>query len=215
MFKNLNKRLYTSVFLILLLIVIFIYKPILIFFLLIIGNLSIIEFSQIVKKIFKNAFYRLIFNSVFIIYIFLISIIFFIFSNFLISKIILFILVVCCIASDTGGYIFGNFFKGPKLTKISPNKTIIGAAGSLILTVSILQLIYFYFYSKLNLDVVLIGLIVSLACQIGDIFFSYLKRKAKVKDTSNFLPGHGGILDRIDGVLVAVPVGLILLSVLY
>lgn len=215
MFKNLNKRLYTSVFLILLLIVIFIYKPILIFFLLIIGNLSIIEFSQIIKKIFKNAFYRLIFNSVFIIYIFLISIIFFIFSNFLISKIILFILIVCCIASDIGGYIFGNFFKGPKLTKISPNKTIIGAVGSLILTVSILQLIYFYFYSKLNLDVVLIGLIVSIACQIGDIFFSYLKRKAKVKDTSNFLPGHGGILDRIDGVLVAVPVGLILLSVLY
>ena len=130
------------------------------------------------------------------------------FKNFL------FIILISCAASDIGGYIFGKIFRGPKLTKLSPNKTISGSFGSIIFSIVILQIIIFQFSSELSVDIMLIGLFVSIACQIGDIFFSYLKRKAKFKDTGNFLPGHGGILDRIDGIILGVPTGLIASKIL-
>ena len=102
---------------------------------------------------------------------------------------------------------FGKYFGGKKLTKISPNKTISGSIGSFVL--SFLLVIFLKIIGLLNLNthVVFYVFATCLACQLGDIFISYLKRKAKVKDTSNILPGHGGILDRIDGILLALPVG--------
>ena len=191
MSDNFRKRLLTSLFLILLFIIIFISKPVLIFTLIIIGVFSILEFIQLIKKVIKNKLYNFVFDILFIIYIFLFCLIFFLFSDAVISRLILFSLLSCCIASDIGGYIFGKLFKGPKLTKISPNKTISGSIGSIILSCLVLQGIYFIFTSKVSLNVIIIAMSVSIACQIGDIF-SFLKRKAKIKDTGKFLPGHGG-----------------------
>ena len=123
--------------------------------------------------------------------------------------------ILICISTDIGGYIFGKILKGPKLTKISPNKTISGAIGSLVFS-SVFAIIFIYFLTK-NFDtyVVIIGFITSIGCQIGDLLFSYLKRKASLKDTGNFLPGHGGILDRIDGILIGMPVGFLSLLIIY
>ena len=96
---------------------------------------------------------------------------------------------------------------GKKLTKVSPNKTISGSIGSFCFSLAPPLLFYIfdqseYFYSFNNF---LLCLQISLVCQLGDIFISYIKRKAKVKDTGNFLPGHGGLLDRIDGIIFAIP----------
>ena len=148
-------------------------------------------------------------NIIFVIYLFLFCLIFYSLSNFSNLKIIIFSLLLCCICSDIGGYIFGKYFKGPKLTKISPNKTFSGAIGSILFSIIILQIIYYFFTFQVSLKIFFVSVSVSIGCQIGDIFFSYLKRKAKLKDTGNFLPGHGGFLDRIDGILLGLPVGLI------
>ena len=173
MSDNFRKRLLTSLFLILLFIIIFISKPVLIFTLIIIGVFSILEFIQLIKKVIKNKLYNFVFDILFIIYIFLFCLIFFLFSDAVISRLILFSLLSCCIASDIGGYIFGKLFKGPKLTKISPNKTISGSIGSIILSCLVLQGIYFIFTSKVSLNVIIIAMSVSIACQIGDIFFHF------------------------------------------
>ena len=111
-----------------------------------------------------------------------------------------------CICSDVGGYIIGKTIGGKKLIKISPNKTISGSVGSFCFSILPLLLFYHfdpskYFYSTNNF---LLCLKISLVCQLGDLFISYIKRKAKVKDTGRILPGHGGILDRIDGMIFAI-----------
>ena len=121
---------------------------------------------------------------------------------------------MCCIGSDLGGYIFGKIFKGPKLTKISPNKTISGSLGSLIFACVFFALMFFVFTFDFSYQILLIGIITSIACQLGDLLFSYLKRKAVLKDTGNFLPGHGGVLDRLDGVYLGVPIGFITILIL-
>ena len=115
-------------------------------------------------------------------------------------------IVTICIFTDIGGYIFGKIFKGKKLTSISPNKTYAGMIGSFIcsLIISMLFIIYFNFSSNL----IIFTFLVSLVSQSGDLFVSYLKRKAKIKDTGKFLPGHGGLLDRLDGIIFAVPLGI-------
>ena len=123
---------------------------------------------------------------------------------------LLFSILLGCIGSDIGGYIVGNSIKGPKLTKISPKKTISGAIGSIVFSTSLILISTYYFLNYFSFNVILIGILTSIACQSGDLFFSYLKRKAKIKDTGNFLPGHGGILDRLDGILLGVPLGIIL-----
>tara|TARA_Y100000591_G_scaffold274653_1_gene251059 strand:+ start:102 stop:518 length:417 start_codon:yes stop_codon:yes gene_type:complete len=135
--------------------------------------------------------------------------------NYIQIKLILFSFLFCCIASDIGGYIFGKILKGPKLTKISPKKTISGAVGSIVCSSLTLYIIFLFFLGNSNLKFLLIGAIVSIGCQFGDIFFSYLKRKAKLKDTGKFLPGHGGFLDRIDGILLGIPVGFVSLKILF
>ena len=116
---------------------------------------------------------------------------------------ILFILSIC-ILSDIGGYIVGKSIGGKKLTKISPNKTISGSIGSFLFSLLPLMFIDEIFVKVEFINIIWI-LTISLTCQLGDLFISYLKRLAKVKDTGSFLPGHGGILDRIDGIVFGVP----------
>jgi len=139
---------------------------------------------------------------------------FFVFSSFLHLKIILISLLFGCVASDIGGFIFGKLFKGPKLTKISPSKTVAGSIGSIILTCLILSCIVFYFTDNFSFIILLIAIGTSIACQAGDLFFSYLKRKANIKDTGNILPGHGGVLDRLDGIFLGIPLGFIFIALL-
>ena len=211
---NLKKRIYTSLGLLIFTFLIAGYNFILIFGLLILGILSILEFLSLTKKIFKNQFGFFSLNFLFIVYIFIFCLLFFYFSNFLQLKIILFSLLLSCVASDIGGFIFGNLFKGPKLTKISPNKTYSGVFGSLIFSGIIFSSSIFFFTSKFNFNILLIAIITSISCQLGDLLFSLIKRKAKVKDTGNFLPGHGGVLDRIDGILLGIPMGFLSLTII-
>ena len=211
--NNFKKRMITSIFLFTLISIIFYSTWILTFSLIIISNLSIIEFFNLIKKINKKTFFVVLNNLCFIIYIFIFSVIFFIFSNLIQTKIIIFLLLLCCVASDIGGYIFGNILKGPKLTKLSPKKTVSGAFGSLIFSGLFLGITFNFLIDDKILIFFVIGLIVSIFSQIGDIFFSYLKRKAKVKDSGKFLPGHGGFLDRVDSILLGVPIGLIMLVI--
>ena len=123
--------------------------------------------------------------------------------------------LVTCVASDIGGFTFGKIFKGPKLTKISPNKTISGAIGSLIFSSLLILMLTYYLTKSFDLYTIIIGCIISISCQIGDLFFSFLKRKSFLKDSGNFLPGHGGILDRIDGILLGIPVGFLTFVIFY
>ena len=179
------------------------------------GVVSIIEFYSLIKKIFKNKIYSFSINLFFTLYVAFFCFMFFFFSNFLHLKIILFSLLLGCIASDIGGFVFGKFFKGPKLSKISPNKTISGAIGSIIFTSLAVSSSLFYFTKNFNYLILILCITISISTQIGDLFFSFLKRKANIKDTGNFIPGHGGVLDRLDGILVGVPIGFFILTLIY
>ena len=107
--------------------------------------------------------------------------------------------------SDIGGYIVGKLLGGKKLTKFSPKKTISGLIGSIIFSqFSILIPIYFMQAYKINLSYILLQIVICLITVFGDIFFSYIKRINNIKDYSQIIPGHGGILDRIDGMIFAV-----------
>ena len=131
--------------------------------------------------------------------------------------------ILICICTDIGGYLFGKIIKGPKLTKISPNKTYSGIVGGYLFPVIIL------FFSIYNLEIfnhiylnikenslflnnLVFVLIISTVSQLGDIIISYFKRLSKIKDTGKIIPGHGGILDRIDGMIFAFPFAYIILS---
>ena len=122
----------------------------------------------------------------------------------------LFIISVC-VFTDIGGYTFGKLLKGPKLTKISPNKTYTGVFGSFLLPL-VAGLIYVYYFGNReivetdNFSIFLIIIFISFISQIGDLIISYFKRKAKLKDTGKILPGHGGLLDRIDGLVFVMPI---------
>ena len=126
------------------------------------------------------------------------------------ESIVFFIIILCiCIFSDIGGYVFGKVIGGKKLTKISPNKTISGSLGSFIFSILPVLLFNLQNYTGVSFEVLSINialcLIVSLVCQLGDLLISYFKRLNKVKDTGTILPGHGGLLDRIDGLIFAIP----------
>ena len=122
-----------------------------------------------------------------------------------------FFIVTVCIFTDIGGYIFGKILKGPKLTTISPNKTYSGVMGSFILSLMAALIFIDYFkIETLQLYNLFFPLFISLVSQIGDLIISYFKRKAKLKDTGKILPGHGGLLDRIDGLIFVMPVYFIL-----
>ena len=216
MLKNLQKRIYTSIILLLLLFLMMINNYAMAFFLMLIGIFSVLEFFTIILKIFeKNKMKQFFYNIIFIMYIFSFCTYFLILSSFLHLKILIFMVLLTCVASDIGGFIFGKIFKGPKLTKISPNKTISGAIGSLIFSSLLILMLTYYLTKSFDLYTIIIGCIISISCQIGDLFFSFLKRKSFLKDSGNFLPGHGVILDRIDGILLVIPVGFLTFVIFY
>ena len=116
-------------------------------------------------------------------------------------------IILICVATDIGGYAFGKLFKGPKLTKVSPNKTYSGVIGSYLcsLTVSYFFILYFQNFLIIEINLFLVTVLVSSVSQIGDIILSYFKRLSNLKDTGKLIPGHGGILDRVDGMIFALP----------
>ena len=199
--KNFKKRIITSCLLLLWVILIARYNIALVFTLIVLGALSLIEFFNISNKIFQNKIYLSIINLLFSLYLFLFCFMFFFYSNYL-QTIILFIILLGCVASDIGGYLFGKFFKGPKLTKISPNKTYSGVLGSIILSMLIFSILIFYFTNNLNFKILLYAISTSVACQLGDLFFSLIKRKAKIKDTGSFLGYNSNVAELMEYWLV-------------
>ena len=119
------------------------------------------------------------------------------------SRMLLFFVLGICVFSDIGGYIVGKSIGGKKLTKISPNKTISGSIGSFLFSLFPLG-VMMIIEQDVEDGAVLFCLSLSLACQLGDLIISYFKRLAKVKDTGKILPGHGGMLDRIDGIIFGI-----------
>ena len=214
--KNLLTRLHTSIVLIIFLVLSFKYSYILIVLLILASLISWIEFKGLISKIFKKKnfktnFYRKFLYGLSLLYLTLFSAIVFSGITQDYYKINMLYLFTICICSDIGGLLFGKIFKGKKLTKISPNKTIAGSLGSFMLSLCLVPIFHFLLADQfLNLlSLILLATLVSFFCQIGDLFISYLKRKAKVKDTGDILPGHGGLLDRIDGMILAIPLGVL------
>ncbi len=173
----------------------------------------IVEMFNLTTKILNRNKSKILFlNLITIIYLTFFFTQLFIFVNFDYDNKLYFIFFLAiCVATDIGGYLFGNLFKGKKLTKISPNKTYSGLIGSYVL--SSLVFFYFYYQFKFHYSLLIFTFLISTVSQIGDLFISYLKRKSKVKNTGNLLPGHGGILDRIDGMIFAIPFGINLLFI--
>ena len=138
-------------------------------------------------------------------------------TDFGLSTIIL--ILIICVSTDTGGYIFGKIFKGPKIIKISPNKTYSGMFGSFLFSLIFISLYLNYNNTYIIDSAKIISLmdfmfiiIISSISQIGDIFVSFFKRKSKIKNTGKLIPGHGGILDRIDGMIFAFPASYLILN---
>jgi len=220
MSSNIKKRILTSILLIALLIGMFFYSYIMIISLIIIAIISWIEFyaliSKILKKnILKDKFFRFFYKALSLIYLSgLVYLIFAIESQYSNLKIYLLYSVIVAILSDIGGLVCGKIFKGKKLTKISPNKTISGSIGSFMFSTLLIPFFYKGQIDQTLVNLFIITIIISLTSQLGDLFISLLKRKAKVKDTSDLLPGHGGVLDRIDGIIFAIPLGIFLFIII-
>ena len=220
MSSNFKKRVVTSIFLISLLIGMFFYTYIMIISLIIIALISWIEFYALISKIIKKnrmkeKFFRFFYKTLSLFYLSgLVYLILAIESNYINLKVYLLFSVLVAIMSDIGGLIFGKIFKGKKLTKISPNKTISGSIGSFIFSISLIPFFYKDPIIQNLSSMFLITILISLISQLGDLFISFLKRKARVKDTSDLLPGHGGFLDRIDGIIFAIPFGIYLFIII-
>jgi phosphatidate cytidylyltransferase len=215
---ELKKRMITSTFLFLLLILMYLYSFVLIISLIIIATISWIEFYALISKIYlkkksMHSFFRAFFKVAFLVYIYsLVCLILIIESQYTNLKIFVLYSILVSVASDIGGLIIGKIFKGKKLTKISPNKTISGSIGSFIFSLILIPFFITNIPEVSYLIFIIITLIISLTSQLGDLAISFLKRKAKVNDTSDLLPGHGGVLDRIDGIIIALPVGILLFN---
>ena len=212
---ELNKRIITSFSLLVAL-----YLSIInIYILTIISLLVYIETFYEIFNILKNIYKKKIKLYVFVFFsnIYLLCIILYIWTILVLNleeeKLYLFIYITISISSDIGGYIFGNIFKGKRLTKISPKKTYSGMIGSYLLSFIITYLLFHNFTSIKSL--LLICLLISTVNQLGDLFISLLKRKAKIKDTGKILPGHGGLLDRFDGIIFAIPFGVIITKIIW
>ena len=214
--SEINKRLLTSFFLIILCFIALYNKIILTSLLIFFLFQTFTEFYFILRKLFnvknKNKLY---FILVFLLFYLLLLVIItwdiFVFEHEDMN-LIFFLIVSICISTDIGGFFFGKIFKGKKLTKISPNKTYSGLIGSYVLSL-LTTTIFFKEYFEL-FDLIISTLVISTFSQLGDLTISYLKRKVKIKDTSNILPGHGGFLDRFDGFLLAMPIGYLVYSIL-
>ena len=232
MSKNLFKRILTSLMLlILLLITIFSYNIVFILSLFILCCIVCFEANSIFEKIVNKNNLKihkkknnkkkfnikfLFLNIVTFLYVFLI----FFQLSYQIYKIggpIFFLLVISiCFFSDIGGYFIGKLIGGKKLTKISPNKTLSGSIGSFLFSLIPLFVLnqFEYLDLELSLNTIVLIILISFVNQIGDLFISYLKRKAKIKDTGKILPGHGGILDRVDGIIFALPFSYFILKII-
>jgi phosphatidate cytidylyltransferase len=214
-----QQRVITSIFLLVLLFLMFLYPFILVISSIVIGLISWIEFYALISKIIKkndikSQILRFLYKSVSLLYLsgIVFSIITIKLFNFNLYIILIYSLLIA-VMSDIGGLIIGKKFKGKKLSKISPNKTVSGSIGSLIFSLILIPFFLKYIDSYNILTIILFTIIISISSQLGDLLISLLKRKAKVKNTSDLLPGHGGVLDRIDGIIFAIPVGLLIFSI--
>ena len=218
---ELKKRIITSFFLFILLILMYVYNYVLIVAVIIISLIVWIEFFGLIIKIFyknnlKNKIFRLFFKGTSLIYLCLLSfLIVFIFLTENVYKFFAIYSLLVAITSDIGGMVFGKIFKGKKLTKISPKKTISGSIGAFVFSIILIFVFNKNFENYVFMKVLFFTVTVSFISQIGDLFISFLKRKANVKDTSDILPGHGGFLDRIDGIIFALPFGTFLSKFLF
>ena len=224
---NLIKRIITSIILLFVFLIInFSNKYIFAFSISLVGLIICYEANRIFSKLFHISTYKsndiykkfyfkfLLLNLVTFFYIFFIFC-YFSYQIYLTQTPIFFLYLICiCFSTDIGGYVFGKMNGGKKLTTISPNKTISGTIGSFIF--SVIPLILFsylnYYNLEFNVNNFIFCLTVSLISQIGDLFISYIKRSVRIKDTGKILPGHGGILDRMDGIIFALPFSYLLLK---
>ena len=216
--NNLNKRIITSALLLLIIsISLFYNKYLWLFFIIIVSLILFIEFNNLTKKIWRKDKNTVAIANIFSL-LFLVILVLVCYDIYNKPPIGLVFILLICIFSDTGGYIIGNLVGGKKLTKISPKKTISGSIGSFIFSLIPLLMFWYYykqtndlnFYTRNFSSLILVSLFLSLICQLGDLFISYFKRMAKVNDTGSILPGHGGLLDRIDGVIFVIPAAYII-----
>ena len=209
--SEINKRIISSLAIISLLIISFYNKTLFSLLLLFIFYQLFHEFLNIFRKIsnFKKKIllYLLLLTTLIYLITLIILIWFIIIHNFNDRLLYLYVIILVCMSTDVGGFVFGKLFKGKKLTKISPNKTYSGLFGSYILAFLSAYLIFNNSFDLYKLF--LYVLFVSSVSQLGDLIVSKLKRKAKLKDTGNLIPGHGGLLDRLDGYIFAIPIGII------
>ena len=218
MSTELKKRIFTSFFLLLLLALMFFYTFVLIISIITIAVIAWIELHALISKIFnkkkiKDKSLRFICKAIFLVYLF------FLIYLILIMKttdpnlsVILIYSIFISIMSDIGGLFIGKIFKGRKLSKISPNKTISGSLGSFIFSLLLVPFFYDLIPNHPLQSLLLFTIIISLTSQLGDLFISLAKRSANVKNTSDLLPGHGGVLDRIDGIIFAIPMSFLLFT---
>lgn len=167
----------------------------LIFFIVICLTVACLEWHMMSKKksYYIYGFFFLIFS-------------FYTFYELSIELIDVFYVIIICSSTDIGGYAFGKIFKGPKLTKISPKKTYAGMFGGYFLSLISLSVIISFLDYDTSLVLFLLTILISTVSQLGDILISYFKRLSKIKNTGKLIPGHGGLLDRIDGMIFAFPV---------
>ena len=195
------------------------YSYVLIIGVILISIITWIEFYALVSKIFvknkiKDKLLRFIYKTLSLLYLFILTfIILYVEAIRPDLKIIIIYSLLVSILSDLGGLIFGKIFKGPKLIKISPKKTISGSIGAFASSILLIPFFSVFLENYGFTLLIVITLLLSLTSQSGDLFISFVKRKAKVKNTSDLLPGHGGFLDRIDGIIFAIPVGFLLFKI--
>ena len=214
--NNLSKRIFTSIILsTILLSCLFLHKYSWLLLILIASIISFFEFNNLIKKIWKkNKGTIFLLNVVCLFYLYFFIIL--VYQDGRISEFYTLSILLICILTDIGGYIVGRTIGGKKLTKISPNKTISGSIGSFLFSLIPCFLIFLFEISIANLyKIVFLTLILSFISQVGDLFISYFKRKSKIKDTGKIIPGHGGILDRIDGMIFAFPVTYLIYNFFY
>ena len=192
--NNFKKRLSVSLLAFPLIYVLLYQKTLSNLLILIVFLFCIFEWVKIFKK--KNAIF---FLGLIVLFVFLLSLLRI--YNFEEFNLTFLWLIVLTWLSDIGGYIFGKLFGGPKLTQISPNKTWAGAIGSIILSQFAFLIFFLNSNYKFNITIIFMQLFLSIIGQFGDILMSYVKRKNNKKDSSNFIPGHGGFLDRVDGLI--------------
>ena len=229
MSQNLLKRIITSIILLFILFFVnFSHKYLFILSILILGIIVFLEAKNLFSKLFsikhdKNDSFLKKFNLKYLILnIITFCYVFFIFCNFSYEihksegPVFFLFIISICFFTDIGGYVFGNIIGGKKLSKISPNKTISGAIGSFIFSIFPLMVLLNLNYLDLDfsLNYIIFCLFISLVSQLGDLSISFIKRKAQIKDTGNLLPGHGGVLDRVDGIIFAVPFSYFLLRLI-